>query len=617
MQYDELVIFFKRVGSTEEDRYQTSIWGPPVQLMGGPMPIPEHIPSSEIEAIRTAYTKAINQAHAKSQKGFPSAAPSGDTLVTLGKRIAQMLPQPIKISIQRTLRYARSRKRGLRIVLRVDPDAKALLSIPWELLALPVLPLEQHAEDLGPAICVLLYADVSLVRQVQDLGRSAALAFPEAPILEAFAATPDGKPIEDLERMAALLEARHGKIQTHWYHGPDTLSAIQRRLLQSSANIVYIISHGEAVETLKGTVYHLLFTHADGFPRRVSAFELAPALSLAPQLQLVVLQICESASPQLEQANQAGESVALGLIRHGVPMVVAMQGEFATKESLRFMDALCNALSNNKSVEEGVTEGRLAMQEAGSADWSLPVIYQGSTPTSADEWYNRVADHIDVWVDTPKYRHALRNTAMVVAGLLIVMSLANLLILPSIPTLLVWHEVGQVLMAWTIFGLVVPGIIALLYRSVLQQPRLPSTLKRKVLMTQWTGAYMGYGVGGILGWTVLGLSYGIGMLSRLGRESQLGVVLVSAGLIIAWSGLISYVSTRRMAESAVVLGEKHDDLFNLRSQMIFGFGGLIILSAPLAAYLGGEALFGPLMHPISSSLLVAAALLYGIHELAG
>lgn len=616
MLYDELVIFFRRAGSDQEERYQTSIWGSPVQLMGGPMPIPEHIPSSEIQAIRTAYTEAINQAHAKDRQGFPSTAPDGDALVTLGRRIAQMLPQPIKISIQRTLRYARGRERGLRIMLRVDPDARALLSIPWELLALPVLPLEAHDEDRSPAICILLYADVSLVRQVQDLGGYKELTFPEGPILEAFAATPNDKPIEDLDRMAALLSSVNSKIQTHWHHAPGTLSAIQQRLLQSSANIVYIISHGEAVPTLKGTAYHLLFTHADGFPRRVSAFELAPALSLASQLQLVVLQTCESASPQVEQASQAGESVALGLIRHGIPMVVAMQGEVATTVALRFMDALCTALAGNRSVEEGVAKGRLAMQEAGSADWSLPVIYQGCTPTSADEWYNRLADRIDFWLDTPKYRHTLRNIALVVAVVLIVISLLNLLILPSIPRLLIWQEVGQALLAWTIFGLVTPGIIASLYVRVRQRIGLSPALKRAILMTQWTGAYMGYSNGGILGWMVFGLSYGVGALSRLGQEGQLGMLLISTSLIILWSSLISYVSTRRLAQSAVVLADGHYELFNLRSQMIFGLGGLILLGAPLVAFFIAEDLFGPLLHPISSSLMVAAALLYGIHELA-
>jgi hypothetical protein len=124
---------------------------------------------------------------------------------------------------------------------------------------------------------------------------------------------------------------------------------------------------------------------------------LARVLTVAPELQLVVLQACYagatavSTADQGEHSRQVAESIALALVRSGVPAVIAMQGEVTQQAAAAFVRTCYASLARGERLDQAVAVGRIAMRAAGAVvDWSLPVIYQGSQQLGAP-WYTRLA----------------------------------------------------------------------------------------------------------------------------------------------------------------------------------------------------------------------------------
>src|SRR5262249_38794794 len=153
-------------------------------------------------------------------------------------------------------------------------------------------------------------------------------------------------------------------IDQFWYDGRDTLRALQQRIRKANPQIVHLLCHGELSDTGRGFRSDLLFAHDDGYTQRVSAFDLAPALTQATNLQLVVLQACDTATipparpngpPGAETTNEAErlavENIALALVRPGVPAVVAMQGAVRQDAAGAFVQECYDILRQGGSIE--------------------------------------------------------------------------------------------------------------------------------------------------------------------------------------------------------------------------------------------------------------------------
>lgn len=330
-----------------------------------------------LQALRGGYAQ-----HARVQRELAAAgvaAPPADQRVLreLGQHIAGLLPEHAGHAIMRAAQQARARRRRLRIVIEVAHDALAALSIPWELMALP----GGHGESL------LLDAGATLVRQVRGVGRPAPRRLNRPLRVQAVAAAPAGSQTIDLAAALAVFEqAPAGQIAADWYAGPGTLGQLQARLQARRPQVVHVLCHGEPCDTGRGQPRcDLLLTHTDGNTQRVGATELARVLALAPQLQLVMLQCCHAGSTLAGPgAAPPTDSIALTLVRYGVPAVVAMQGEVSQPAANAFARACYAGLAQGDSIGQAVAAGRVAMLADGSsADWALPVLYTGWDRTPA------------------------------------------------------------------------------------------------------------------------------------------------------------------------------------------------------------------------------------------
>jgi hypothetical protein len=359
------------------------------RAIDGPLGI-AGVPLASIQELRRHYERQLQLMRELAIAGMPTPPLNERPLLDLGRRVAEMLPMPVRQAIVTAVRRARQWRRSLRLVLEIAEDAPELLCIPWELMALPL-----DWSD-GEASFLFLGADATLVRQLRGVGLHMPLELRRPLRLQAFAAAPrDVRPIDIVAtREAVALGRPPGE---HWYDGHDTLDALQERLRMANPQIVHLLCHGEQCDTGQELPrYDLLLTHADGYTHRVTATDLARVLSLAQDLHLVLLQACHTGAITVSadawaQGQAATASVALALIRAGVPLVVAMQGEVAQPTATAFVRACYATLAQGGCLGRAVAAGRVAMRAAGGVvDWSLPVIYQGSNLLGRYAWLARL-----------------------------------------------------------------------------------------------------------------------------------------------------------------------------------------------------------------------------------
>ena len=388
--------------STDDDRqFQVSLEQRGATLARGLLRQQQTISADCLQELRQSYERQIRVLHELSAAGVPVPPPDESRLLILGRRIADLLPGIVRQEIVTAVRRARQGRRALRLALEVTTDAREWLSVPWELMALPLG--WGPRDGAGQDDFLFLNADVALVRQVRGVGLNMPLALSRPLRIQAFAAAPLYAQSIDLSTTYQTIEQVRPAADAprHWYDGHDTLSVLQERLSETHPQVVHLVCHGERSDTGRGRPrYDLLFTHLEGYAHRVGATDLARALTLAPDLQLVVLQACHSGATVLSSGGGVHdrhlvESIALTLVRSGVPTVIAMQGEVGQGAAAAFARACYIALAQGRDLDRAVAAGRIAMRSAGGVvDWSLPVVYQGSGPMEQDSWYIRLANRL-------------------------------------------------------------------------------------------------------------------------------------------------------------------------------------------------------------------------------
>lgn len=359
----------------------------------GPLQHHDRVSRAQLVDLQRSYERQLQMMRELSAAGLPVPPLDRRSLLALGRIVAAMLPCAVQQEIIAAVRRAVQRRRQLRLTLEVAPDAQELLCVPWELMALQGgwnMPNEGDEETF-----LLLNGHVTLTRQVQGVGRRDPQPLQYPLRIQAFAAAPrHAQAIGIDETFAAIAHTQPpGRACDGWYDGSDTLNELLARLHTTNPQIVHLLCHGERSDTGRGIRYSLLLASPDGNPQPVSAHSLTQVLMLARNLQLVVLQACHAggASPARASGSACGdqgvESVALSLIRAGVPAVIAMQGEIAQQAASTFIRTCYTELANGASIEMAVTAGRIVMSVLGdAADWSLPVLYQGSDRLAQADW---------------------------------------------------------------------------------------------------------------------------------------------------------------------------------------------------------------------------------------
>lgn len=603
--------------SADPERYQITLTLPGIPLMGGPARRPATLTSAEeIQPLRKIYEDQITLYH--DLELLEVATPHIDPLqlIEIGRRVAQLLPTSARQGLVAAVHRAQKRQRRLRIMLETTTETRNFLAVPWELLVLPI----RGESETGAAgeDFLLQDANVSLIRQVRGAGQQTTPQLTQPLAVQAFLAEPMSGmvPIESVSTRTALAQALSAEVAAAaWYAGAGTLAALTERLRVSRPQILHLLCHGEESGTGYGTRHDLIFTHEDGCMQRVSAFDLAPILSLAPQLQLVVLQAChsgtvpranapESTATQSEGERRTIESIALTLVRQGVPAVVAMQGEVGQEAAGAFVRVLYAELAQGGSLDRAVAASRTAMRVArGVVDWSLPVVYQGSGPVEVATWYTRSADWVEATLLEPTAARAIRGAFLAWVLVLLAGGVARWFLAPASAGADLAALVRP-LMAWIGVGLVGPAIIATTQRGARGRDDVPLPILRATRYAQWGGAYLGYALGGLIGLGIWISLWTLGVLALLPAPLTLG--LFTGGLV----GVLgfSYVIARSQWRSALAITPVDPSIYTLPGIAIIITGALIMIGMPLMVFTLPTSPFAWLLSAEPAALAVAGAI---------
>jgi hypothetical protein len=612
-QYDSLWIVIRAYREGEARYFQAALLQRGAAIFVESFRQPAAIPAADIQALRRSYDEQLRMIHELAAAGFALSADALDVrqLQDLGRRTAAVLPASVRQGIVAALGRARRRRRGLRLTLELAKDAQELLDIPWELM---VLPLERGAQaDASGEGFLLLNADVTLIRQVQGVGRNTPPLLTHPLKLQAFAATPaDVQPIDlTPTRIAIEHVLPPGTSSRSWYDGNDTLGALQERLREVDPQILHLLCHGEQSDTGRGVRSDLLLTHADGYIQRVSTAGLAPVLTLAPDLQLVVLQACHAGAGSVSAPGQAddgerraSESIALALVRRGVPLVVAMQGAVGQAVAGAFVQACYTAIAQGAPIEQAIAAGRVAMWAAGGlVDWSLPVIYQGSGQPEPDTWYARLADRLDGAFHDPAIGRTLRGTLVALAlGLLTAGVLRWLMQPPQARPAL--DALRPLLAAWALVGLAGPAVIAATHRGARTRADLSAAVRRAALRAQWMGAYLGYATSGIAGMAALASLWAMGLLASIPEAN-----IVLFGAVLLGALFMSYTTARSQVRAALAISPVEPTLFDRAALGVIIIAALALLAAPFGILWLPGTEFAFLLDPAPGALALSVAII--------
>jgi hypothetical protein len=152
-----------------------------------------------------------------------------------------------------------------------------------------------------------------------------------------------------------------------------TRQDLRRKLRIFHPHVLHFMGHGKVDEdTGSGWIY---LRDEKGDPVLLRAQDVAELFSGLLPPQLVVLNACQSARGTLS-VNGHG-SVAGALVSQGVAAVIAMQFAISDRAAMAFTAEFYTRLSEGASLDDAVTEGRLAMRSKvpESFEWCTPALY--------------------------------------------------------------------------------------------------------------------------------------------------------------------------------------------------------------------------------------------------
>jgi hypothetical protein len=152
-----------------------------------------------------------------------------------------------------------------------------------------------------------------------------------------------------------------------------TRQELRRKLRVFQPHVLHFMGHGKVDEdTGSGWIY---LRDKKGEPVLLRAQDAAELFSSRLAPQLVVLNACQSARGTLS-VNGHG-SVAGALVSQGAAVVIAMQFALSDRAAMAFTAEFYTRLAEGASIDDAVTEGRLAMRSEvpDSFEWCTPALY--------------------------------------------------------------------------------------------------------------------------------------------------------------------------------------------------------------------------------------------------
>jgi hypothetical protein len=161
---------------------------------------------------------------------------------------------------------------------------------------------------------------------------------------------------------------RDGKVKFTWLAG-HTYSDLQRAIRrQGPFHVFYFMGHsrfdGEGWLVLENEEARAHFLRARDLARLLKDHEL----------RLVLLNSCEGARASEQDVFS---SVAAGLVRSGVPAVLAMQFAITDAAATEFAHRFFESLADGEGVDVAVTDARISMSVRfhGAPEWGTPVLF--------------------------------------------------------------------------------------------------------------------------------------------------------------------------------------------------------------------------------------------------
>jgi hypothetical protein len=299
-------------------------------------------------------------AAATSRRGLTEA------LRAAGKELFEtFFADEIGLSYRRSLDEAEDLGAGLRIRMRLS-DVPELAQLPWEYLYDPV-----------EADFVTRSARTPLVR------------YPEVP--QRIHPCPISPPLRILVIVASPKNLVQLDVDQEWLRLKEALSELeqsgrvtlerldqatwarlQERLAEEDYHIIHFIGHGDfAPETDSGALY---METAAGQGHPVTTEDLRTLFrDERGTLRLVVLNACKGAR---SSPGDPFAGVAQGLIRAGIPAVIAMQFAITDQAAIDFAQGFYRRIAEGSAIDYALGEVRKAIfLEGNKLEWGTPVLF--------------------------------------------------------------------------------------------------------------------------------------------------------------------------------------------------------------------------------------------------
>jgi hypothetical protein len=262
--------------------------------------------------------------------------------------------------------FGRSQRRRIR--LNVDPAARELHRLSWELLRV-----EGEWLAASAATPFSRYLPVERPWGRPAFHRPLRLLVVVSSPLDLAARYPGLAQVDEPAERRAIqdgLGGLAGDVQVAFLDGPATLSRLEERLQEGFAAL-HVTGHG-ALNPLTGRAAVLLQDEG-GQTRAVTDEQLTGVLARLPEPpRLVFLMACQSAE---RPAGDAFAGLAPRLVAAGVPAVLAMQGAMSMPSGQRLAEAFYRRLAAHGQVDQAVNEARSTLVTAGRPDAHLPVLF--------------------------------------------------------------------------------------------------------------------------------------------------------------------------------------------------------------------------------------------------
>lgn len=329
---------------------------------------PLHLPLSRLRELQLQIQAALLQSRS-------SDAEINDALARLGEELYEAIcPQGrvrevLTLSLGGVLFSSDEQQQRLRLFLHFDPcnpELAWLAEFPWDVLRIPPVSPTRHAA-LDPRLSIVRSLDVTHPSHPRALVRPQRVLLVRAGARGCgglqFESEQDS--ITDALSSFADVECESLDMPTH--------QDLRRKLRDFNPHVLHIMGHGKVDENTGSGWLYLRDDKGDPVPLRSQ--DVAELFCGPLATQLVVLNACQSARGTLS-VNGHG-SVAGALVSQGVAAVIAMQFAISERAATAFTAEFYTRLAKGASIDDSVTEGRIAMRSKvpDSFEWCTPALY--------------------------------------------------------------------------------------------------------------------------------------------------------------------------------------------------------------------------------------------------